>query len=108
MRLAPYRKIILTLEVIALVVLIGSMLVFSKIAENYPINPVLWIIPISASFFVISGFAANLYIRWIENPESQAATVTQKWFIWLVILSLYAVWFIAVGQALLLQQQISL
>lgn len=107
MRLAPYRKIILTLEFIALAVLIGSMLVFRKVAENHPLTSGLWIIPISASFFVISGFAANLYIRWIESPESQAATATQKIFVWLVILSLYGVWFIAVGQAFLLQQQIT-
>lgn len=102
--LAPYRKIILYIEFTALIILIGSMLTFSKIAGEKPIGPALWVIPILASFFVISGFAANLYIRWIENPDTQAATATQKLFVYMVILALYAVWFTALGQAWLVQE----
>lgn len=104
MRLAPYRKLILAIEFAALAVLIGSMLIFSKIAGENPIKPIFWLIPFSASFLIISGFAANLYIRWIESPDTQAATNIQKMFIYLVILSLYSVWFIAVGQAYSTQQ----
>jgi len=107
MRLAPYRKIILSIEFIALAVLIGSMLTFSKVAGADPISPFWWLLPIISSFLVISGFAANLHIRWIENPDTQAATKTQKVFVYLVMLSLFAVWFIAVGEAWLMQQQLS-
>jgi hypothetical protein len=107
MRLAPYRKIILSVEFTALSILIGSMLVFPKIADGKPLSPVLWLIPIAASFLVISGFAANLYLRWIENPDTQAATKTQKAFVYLVILSLYTIWFIAIGQAWILQLQLA-
>ena len=107
MQLKPYRKIILIIEFVALVVLLGSMFTFAQLSDGKPLDPRLWLIPIAASFFVISGFAANLYIRWIENPDTQSATHVQRLFIYLVIFSLYAVWITAVGQAWNLQNIVS-
>ena len=99
MRLSPYRRIILWIEFIALIVLLGSVFLFSRASGGTSIAPSLWLIPILASLLVISGFSANLHIRWIENPDTQVATATQKAFVYVVILSLYAVWFIAIARA---------
>lgn len=106
MQLTPYRKAILIVQFSALFILVGSMFIFAKMAADTPPAPELWLIPIIASLLVISGFAANLHIRWIENPDTQAATKTQKFFVYIVIFSLYAIWFIALAQAWLANQQL--
>ncbi|OZG74303.1 hypothetical protein BTA51_04630 [Hahella sp. CCB-MM4] len=108
MQLTPYRKLILTVEFIALVVLIGSMVIFGQFTENgEPPAPILWLIPITASFLVISGFSANLYIRWIESADTRQANTIQRLFIYLLIASLYLIWFFAIGQAWLSHQLVS-
>ncbi len=108
MQLTPHRKTILTVEFVALVVLIGSMVIFGQFTENgEPPSPILWLIPIAASFLVISGFSANLYIRWIENPDTRHANTIQRLFIYLLIASLYLIWILAVGQAWLSHQLVS-
>ncbi|WP_033417097.1 hypothetical protein [Hahella ganghwensis] len=108
MQLTPYRKTILIVEFVALIILVGSMVMFGQFTEQgEPPSPVLWLIPISASLLVISGFSANLYIRWVENPDTQRANPIQRMFIYLLIASLYLIWLFAVGQAWLSHQLVN-
>ncbi len=108
MQLTPYRNIILAVEFVALIVLIGSMVIFSQFTEGgEPPIPALWLIPIIASLLVISGFCGNLYIRWIENPDTQKANRVQRLFIYLLIASLYIFWIIAVRQAWISHQLVA-
>ena len=108
MQLTPYRNTILAVEFIALIVLVGSMVIFGQFTEKgEPPVPALWLIPIIASLLVISGFSGNLYIRWIENPDTRQANKIQRLFIYLLIVSLYLFWLIAVRQAWISHQMVA-
>jgi len=108
MQLTPYRNIILAVEFIALIVLVGSMVTFSQLTDKgKPPIPALWLIPIIASLLVISGFSANLYIRWIENPDTRQANSIQRLFTYLLITSLYLFWLFSVRQAWISHQMVA-
>ncbi|ABC33082.1 hypothetical protein HCH_06437 [Hahella chejuensis KCTC 2396] len=105
MRLAPYRRHLIITEFVALAFLIGSMYLFAQMAkQGEVVSPRLWLIPIISSFLVISGFCGNLYIRWVESVsqtdgQSSGGKPVQRVFIYLLIVSLYIIWFMAVAQA---------
>lgn len=87
-----WRKPLLITEFGALAVLIGSMMLFTRIAgPDGTLSPGWLLVPALASLAVFMSFIGLMYLRWVVNIEGGAA-FKHKLIFGLLSLTLVGIW----------------
>lgn len=94
----PWRKPLLVTEMLALIVLIGSMALLGRQgSEGDPVHAAWLLLPAVASLVVFLCFLGLMYLRWIASAGGSAG-VRQKLLFSLLALTLLGLWAYAISQ----------
>ncbi len=88
----PWRKPLLTIEFVALAVLLISMVLLGKMNHGEtPLNPAWLLIPAIASLAVFASFIALMYLRWVAAASAERM-LRHKIIFALLAITLITVW----------------
>lgn len=94
----PWRKPLVLVEIIALVVLVGSMALLGNHGTgSAPIHPAWLLLPAVASLLVFLSFLGLMYLRWVASAGGSAGR-RQKLLFSLLALTLLVLWAYAIAQ----------
>ncbi|WP_328187462.1 hypothetical protein [Marinobacter sp. OP 3.4] len=94
----PWRKPLIVIEMLALVVLIGSMALLGRQGpEGDPVHAAWLLLPAAASLVVFLCFLGLMYLRWIASAGGTTGR-RQKLLFSLLALTLLGLWAYAIAQ----------
>lgn len=94
----PWRKLLLIGEFSALVILLGSMFIFSSLVrDGSTFNSGWLLIPAVASLVVFISFIGLMYLRWVAASEAGTGTKHKVVFA-LLTLTLLGIWAFSIAR----------
>lgn len=94
---SPWRRPLLITEFSALALLIGSMVLLSRMgSESQPISPAWLMIPATASLIVFLSFLGLMYQRWFAAAGNAARSRRHQWLFGILAVVLVSFWGYAV------------